>query len=182
MKQIKIPIFLIAVLLALSSTLFAQGDPGETTRKVVTQYNQAKDETEVEISQLPLAVDKSKLAYVGATWIFKGKKPTSPPSDIIFIVSVFTVGAKKYPDINQVSVMANGKSIGQIVMLNLDQRPFTEGEILETIGTRMKIDIFRKMLEQETVTFQMGDSTFRLSRETIAKFIEFNNSIKALTN
>ena len=44
MKQIKTPIVLISLLLALSSTLFAQGDPGETTRKVVTQYNQAKDE------------------------------------------------------------------------------------------------------------------------------------------
>lgn len=148
----------------------------EDEPKVETRYDKAKDETEVEIAQIPISVDNSKLAFLGVTATFKGQK-ISKPFDIIFIVSVVSLGKYKYPQINQVKLNSEGKSFGEIVMLNLDQRKFNENEFLETIGTRMKFDIFKKFVTAKKVNFQMGDSNFEVGQTQISKLIEFEKAV-----
>ena len=62
-------------------------------------------------------------------------------------------------------------------MLNLDQRKFSENEFLETIGTRMKFDIFKKFVASKKVDFQMGDSQFEVGQSQISKLVEFEKVI-----
>lgn len=163
--------------LAIVSLLFsanAQENSDEPT--VQTKYDQSKDETEVEMSQLSISVDKSKMALLSVSASFRGKK-ISTPDDIIFVVSVVSIGGYKYPKINNVKLISDGKSLGGILMLNLDQRKFSDTESLETIGTRMRFELFKKFVEAKEITFKMGDSKFLVEQSQLLKLLEFKKAI-----
>ncbi len=178
MNRLSKVLFLSLILYSLVFSLTAQEVLNDTDEpKVETRYDKDKDQLEVEITQLPIAVDNSKLAFLGVTAVFNGQKTISKPDEILFIVSVVTVGKYKYPQINQVSLNSEGKNFGEITMLNLDQRKFSENEYLETIGTRMKFDIFKKFVASKKVNFQMGDSNFEVGQPQILKLIEFEKAI-----
>jgi hypothetical protein len=176
-KLLKAP-FLTLSLFSFVFSLTAQGVINEANEpQVETRYNKDKDQTEVEITQIPIGVDNSKLAFLGVTAVFNGQKLSPRPDEILFIVSVITLGKYKFPQINQVKLNAEGKNFGEIVMLNLDQRKFSENEYLETIGTRMKFDIFKKFVTSKKVSFQMGDSNFEVGRSQILKLSDFEKII-----
>jgi hypothetical protein len=175
-KMYKLPKILFLALALFSLFFSVKAQSGADEPEVETRYNKDKDETEIEITQIPISVDNSKLAFLGVTAVFKGQK-VSKPDFILFIVSVISVGNYKYPSINQVVLTSEGKSFGEIVMLNLDQRKLSENEFLETIGTRMKFDIFKKFLASKKVSFQMGTSNFQVGESQISKLIEFEKVI-----
>jgi hypothetical protein len=171
-------IFLSWMLLSLFFSLRAQETVNNTDEpQLENRYDQDKDETTVEITQIPIAVDNSKQAFLGVTAVFKGKTTTPKPDFVLFIVSVVTLGKYKYPEVNQVKLNSDGKSFGEIIMLNLDQRKLSQSEFLETIGSRMKFDIFKKFVAAKKVSFQMGDSNFEVGQSQISKLIEFEKTI-----
>ena len=168
-------LFLICLLFSLVFiTTNAQEETDEP--KIETKYNDSKNETEVELRQVPISVDKSKIALLSISASFKGKK-ISKPADVFFIVSVVSVGNYKYPQINNVTLNSDGKSLGEIIMLNLDQREFSETEVLETLGTRMKFDIFKKFVVAKKVSFQIGESLFHVNETQLTLFNELEKII-----
>ena len=148
------------------------------TGKIGTKYDQAKNETSIELAYVPVSLDKGNMALLNVSASFPGTKMKEKPDDVIFVVSVVNAKGHKYEDINRVAVTSGGGDIGQIMLLNLDQRAFSESEILETLGTRMPLGIFRKLAAaKQSVSFKIAETTFTIQPDYILKLAEFDKAI-----
>lgn len=171
--------FSVFALFLLSAGAFAQvANDDSKTPKIQTNYDQGKDETAVELRQLPIDVDRAKQAYLSVSITFKGKKARSKPVEVFFIVSVVSEGRKKFPEINRVGLRSGGKNVAEMVLLNLDQRMLSQTETLETLGTVIKIEIFKTLAaSKEELTFKVGETTFRIDPPTLARLVEYEKAI-----
>ena len=139
--------------------------------KVESKYDKSKDETTVEFTKLEIAHSAEQQVFLSVTATYKGLKPKQQPEDIIVIISVVSAHGYKYPDIMAMQVVADGKKLEQVLMLNLDKRRMYE-DYLETIGTRMKYEIFKRMTQAKIVELRLQDLTLQLDEAQIAKLRE----------
>lgn len=150
----------------------------EFTGKVDTKYDQSKNETEIEVRNIPLSLDKGRMAFLSVSISFAGNKMKRKPDDVIFIVALVNAKGHRFADINKVALTSGGSDIGQMTLLNLDQREFSPTEILETIGTRMKMDVFHKVAaSKQAISFKIEETTLTIEPANISKLTEFEKAI-----
>ena len=140
--------------------------------KVNSRYDQKKDETEVEFRQLPLKGNDTQRIFLSVSASYKGQKPKRP-EDVIFIVSVLSQQSYRYPDVLAMQVLIEGKKAGEVVMINLDKRR-AEEDYLETIGTRMKYDLFQRLLKASSAELHLANLTLPLEAAHLAKLRELD--------
>lgn len=141
--------------------------------KVTSTYNEEKNETTVEFRMLGVATAGDQRVLLSVSASYAGRKPRSEPEDVVFILSVASPGGYRYPDIMSMKVMADGKRLPEVLMLNLDKRRLEE-DYLETIGTRMKYDIFKQLSKSKTVELTLKDLSLKLDETRIAKLKELD--------
>src|SRR5215216_4271900 len=129
--------------------------------KVESEYDKAKDETTVEFTKLKLAQATSRQVFLSVSATYAGRKPKRQPEDVTFIVSVVSAQGYKYPDMMGMQSVADGKKLPAVLMLNLDKRRLGE-DYLETIGTRMKYEILKRLAQAKTVELRLHDLTIQL--------------------
>lgn len=140
--------------------------------EVRSNFDQAKNETTLEFKMMRIVYDGPQRILLSASTHFPGEKLKSRPADIVFILSISSPGSYKYPDIMRLKIKADGKDLPEVVILNLDKRKIGETEYLETIGTRMKYDIFKKISEAKTVEMQLENTKFQLASGNIRRFAD----------
>jgi len=169
MKRITLTIFLF---LAVAVAAAAQTNPN-----VTTSYDAGQDETTIEAAQIPVKSDRTN-RFLGVAIAFKGKKLAAKPGVVMFIISSVNAKGHKYPLANELIFVADGKQLGKISILNLDQREFSPTEILETLGTNMPMDLFKKISTSKApVTFSIAETPFTLDASVLAILVDFEKAI-----
>jgi hypothetical protein len=135
--------------------------------KIETKYDRAKDETTVEFTQLQIAQSAEQLVFLSVSANYPGQKPKKP-EDIVFIISVASTKGYRYPDVMVMQGTADGRKLPDTLMLNLDKRRMGD-DYLETIGTRMKYDVFKRLTQAKTVELRLQNLTLQLNESQIAK-------------
>jgi hypothetical protein len=156
---------------AKTSTPPAAESGAQNVAKVEAKYDKEKNETTVELQQLDIAGSQTQKVLLSVSASYAGQKPKQPPEDIIFIVSVISAQGYKYPDMMALQVTADGKKLPEVLMLNLDKRRLDE-DYLETIGTRMKYEIFKRLTQAQAVELRLPNLTLQLNETQIAKLRE----------
>lgn len=152
----------------------ASASQSEGEVKVETKYDRAKNETTVEFQQLDLGGNQSQRALLSVSASYPGQqKPKKPPEDIIVIISVVSARSYRFPDVMAMQVTADGKKLSPVIMLNLDKRRMDE-DYLETIGTRMKYDLFKRLMQARAGEFQLSDLTLQLNESQIGLLRELD--------
>lgn len=147
------------------------------TGKIETKYDQGKNESEITLGFVPLSIDKGKKALLHLSVSFAGKNMKEKPDSVTVVVSVINAKGHRYPDINPVILNSGGKEIGRMILLNLDQRALSESDIVETFGTAMKKDVFRKLAaSKQAIIFKVAETTFTIGTEYIPKLAEFEKA------
>ena len=146
-------------------------DQSEIT-KVDSRYDKGKDETTVEFSQLALRGNETQRIFLSVSASYKGQKPKEP-DDVIVIVSVLSSGSYRYPDVMAMQVLVDGKKLSDVLMINLDKRK-ADDDYLETIGTRMKYDQFKRLLKASAAEFQLQDLRLPITDAHLAKLRELD--------
>lgn len=149
----------------------SSSDQASDEIKVETKYDKAKDETTVEFRQMEIAHSAEQQVFLSVSSTYKGQKPKKQPDDIVVIVSVVSARGYRYPDMMAMQVAADGKKLPQVLMLNLDKRQLGE-DYLETIGTRMKYEVFKHLTESKNVVLQLQNLTLQLDEAQITKLRE----------
>jgi hypothetical protein len=149
----------------------ATSDEKDDEVNIKTKYDKSKDETTVEFTKLEITHSAEQQIFLSVSATFEGQKPKKQPEDIIVILSVASAHGYKYPDIMKMQVAADGKKLPEILMLNLDKRRMGE-EYLETIATRMKYEIFKRMSQAKTIELKLQDLTLQLNEAQITKLRE----------
>lgn len=141
--------------------------------KIESNYDKAKDETTIEFTQLRITSSDEQQVLLSVSAVYPGHKLKKPEDvkDIIFILSVISTRAYRYPDIMAMQVTADGKKLPELLMLNLDKRRMDE-DYLETIGTRMKYEIFKRLTQAKTVELRLHTLTLKLDESQITKLRE----------
>ncbi len=149
-------------------TILSQGESG----KVASKYDKSKDETTVEVRQLSLTGNETQKVVLSVSASYKGQKPKEP-EDIIVIISVLSSGGYRYPDMMAMQVLIDGKKASDVLMLNLDKRK-ADDEYLETIGTRMKYDLFKRLLKASSAELQLQNLRLPLDETLLVKLREMD--------
>ena len=139
--------------------------------KITSKYDAAKNETTVEFGMLGLADTGKQRILLSVSATYAGQKPKKQPEDIVFILSIASTQGYRYPDAMAMQITADGKKLPQVLMLNLDKRRLDE-DYLETIGTRMKYEIFKRLTQANTIELQLHDLTLQFDKTQIAKMRE----------
>jgi len=140
--------------------------------EVTSSFDKTKNETTLEFRMMGIANTQPQKILLSASVKYAGEKLKEQPEDIVFIISVASPGSYKYPDIMKLKIKADGKNLPEVVILNLDKRKLNETEYLETIGTRMKYDVFKKISEAKSVEMQFENTKFQLTEGNIKRFAE----------
>jgi hypothetical protein len=171
-------IFLVVGLIVTFSVWAAAQSVGASDKEaeVTSTYDAAKNETKIELRRVQVISDKNKDAYVSMSATFEGQKLAAEPEDVVFIISALSTGDYKYPAINRMKVVAEKSKLSDIVMLNLDKRKLND-DFLETLGTRIKIGVFKQLAGFNSVKLQFGDTTFEIGEEQMSKIRSFQSKI-----
>jgi hypothetical protein len=167
------PLLFCAALLLLQSSVSpvsAQETPDPT--KVTSTYDQSKNLTEIEFSQLPMKGNNEQSVFLSVTASYKGQKP-KPPEEVLFILSVISQQRYRYPDVLSMQVFVEGKKVSDVLMLNLDKRPLEES-YLETIGTRMKYKVFQQLIKASSAELQLQNLKLALDASHLDKLRELD--------
>ena len=140
--------------------------------EVSSTFDKNKNETKLEFGLLEIGGVSPQRLLLSASTTFPGEKIRSQPKDIIFIISVVSPGGYKYPDIMKLKVKADGKDLPETVILNLDKRQLDESQFAETIGTRMKYEVFQKISQAKTVEMQFENTKFQLTSDHLRRFAD----------
>ena len=177
MKKLTVSSLVFVALICFAAEVNAQSSTDDFTGKIETKFDQGKNETELELTYIPVTTEKANMAILDVSISFTGKKLTIKPDDVIVVLAVVNKKDHKYPDINEVTLNSGANKLGQVVMLNLDQRKYSGTEILETMGTRMKMEIFHKLAtSKQAVTFKIAESTFTIEPATLAYLADFEKA------
>ena len=168
---------MLTVIILVTLGAFAQAED-ESEGKLTTKYDAGKDETEISINYLPIKATASNKVFMHLSVTFSGKKLKSKPDDVILVMSVVSLKNHRYPDINQVNLASEGKSISKMILLNLDQRKFSDTEIFEPLGTRIETNSLKKLGQTKApIEFKINNGLFTIDRDVIAKLAEFHKAI-----
>jgi hypothetical protein len=170
---------LVTILLAFSVSSSMAQDKEETipeAGKINTTYDSAKNETTVSFQRLLITTSPSEQLFLSVDGTYATRTPKNHPEDIIFIISALSPKGYRYPDIMALTIVADGKQLPQVLMLNLDKRR-TETDYLETIGTRMKYDIFIKVAQAKKVEMKLSETSFKLDEQQLQKLRELADLI-----
>ena len=164
-----------AALLLQSSVppVSAQETPDPT--KVTSTYDQGKNLTEIEFSQLPMKGNNEQSVFLSITALYEGRK-AKPPEEVLFILSVISQQRYRYPDVMSMQVLVEGKKVSDVLMLNLDKRPL-EDRYLETIGTRMKYKVFQQLIKASSAELQMQNLKLPLDASHLDKLRELDGRL-----
>ena len=179
MKRFLHIIFLATLFLSGGTFLTHAQGPQNTddgAGKVTTSYDEAKNETEIELKRLFISQTDDRIILLNVSSSFSGKKLKKRPKDVIFIIQTVSVGAYQYPDTMALKIKADGKNLSDILMLNLDKRSLDE-RFLETIGTRMKYKVFKRLAGAETVELKLHNTDIKLDKTHLAKLNEFEKAL-----
>lgn len=175
MKSFKRLILVLALFAVYVSAGAAQEKP-ETTSKIgeiETNYDAAKNETTVGFQQLVVADSPAERLYLSVEGTYATRTPKNHPDDIIFIISALSPNSYRYPNTMSLNINADGKQLPQVLMLNLDKRR-AETSYLETIGTRMKYDIFLKIAQAKKVEMRLNETSITLTPQHLQKMRELS--------
>jgi hypothetical protein len=174
----------VLLIFAFSISGFSQavgspaGTPSSDTKEftdeaeVTSNFDKSKNETTLGFKMMGIANTQPQRILLSASTSFAGEKLKNQPEDIIFILSIASPGSYKYPDIMKLKIKADGKDLPEVLILNLDKRKLGETEFLETIGTRMKYDVFKKISQAKTVEMQLENTKFQLTAGNIKRFAD----------
>ena len=149
----------------------AASDIASDEVKIESKYDKAKGETTVEFNKLEISHSAAQQVFLSVSATYPGQKPNQQPEDIIFILSIASAQGYKYPDMMAMQVAADGKKLREVLMLNLDKRRMEE-DYLETIGTRMKYESFKRLAQAKTVELRLHGLTLQLNEAQITKLRE----------
>jgi hypothetical protein len=140
--------------------------------KINSTYDKQKNETELKFSMWPLGRNDTQRVLLGMSASYKGQTP-KPPDDVIFILQVLSQDNYHYPDAMAMQVVIGGKKVSDVLMVNFDKRRLDE-DYLETIGTRMKYDLFQRLLKGPSPELRVGSLTLPLDATHLTKLREFD--------
>ena len=140
--------------------------------EVTSSFDSTKNQTKLEFRMMGIANTQPQKILLSASTSFDGRQLKATPDDIVFIISVVTPGGYKYPDVMKMKIKADGKELPEVPILNLDKRKLNQTEFLETIGTRMRYDIFKRISQAKTVELQFENTKFQLTPGNIKRFAE----------
>lgn len=180
MKHSVLVLFIACLLCAPATAQEKGGAPASDGAgdgvKIETKYDRAKDETTVEFTQLQIAQSAEQIVFLSVSANYAGQKPKKP-EDIIFVISVASTKGYRYPDVMVMQGTADGKKLPDTLMLNLDKRRMGD-DYLETIGTRMKYEVFKRLTQSRTVELRLQNLTLQLNEAQVAKMRELEASLR----
>ena len=140
--------------------------------KINSTYDKQKNETELKFSMWPLGSNGTQRVLLGMSASYKGQTP-KPPDDVIFILQVLAKDNYHYPDAMAMQVVIGGKKVSDVLIVNFDKRRLDD-DYLETIGTRMKYDLFQRLLKGPAPELRLGSLTLPLEATHLTKLREFD--------
>lgn len=169
----------IAIALLAASGLASAGQeptlsPQTSTRsagpKVEKKFDSAKNETTVGVRMLQVTGTETQKIVITAEATYATDSPKKHPEDVLFIISALNT-SYRYPTVNSLLITCDGKRLAPVLLLNLDKRP-AEPLFLETLGTRMKYEVFMKLAKAKSVQMEFADTSFALADSHLALFGE----------
>ncbi len=168
-------LLLITCVVAFASIVaFAQTD--QQYGIAYSHYEKDKDRTTIEVQRLDVGNPDQPHLYLNASISFPGTRLSEAPDFVIFIVQIGSADRYKYPDILQMKLRVDGKPAPDITIANLDKR-MADKWFLETLGTRMKYDVFKAIAHAKTVELEVDGLTIPVSPEKLAKFADLEKMI-----
>ena len=140
--------------------------------KIETKFDKAKNETNVEFRLLLIIDTETDKLLISVNATYSTQTPKTHPEDVVFIVSTLNKIGYRYPDVLALNIIADGQRLSPIVLLNLDKRAAV-GEYYETLGTRMKYDVFMRVAKAKAVQMQFSTASFELNDRHLAVLHKF---------
>jgi hypothetical protein len=140
---------------------------GESSGPTIeTKFDSAKNETTVGFRMLQITGSETQKLLISVQATYATQTPKDHPDDVVFIISALNT-AYRYPDVNRLNITVDGKRLDPVLLLNLDKRP-AEPLFLETLGTRMKYDVFMKLTKGKSVQLEFSETSFALRDSDLA--------------
>ena len=178
MRKLLIPALLLPVISMLALGVFAQDDKPKAAGQLSSTYDSVTDTTRIELPKLPVTADNVTLSLLTVSVGYAGKTLRAKPDSVVFIISLVTAKGHRYPDQNKVTFTSGGAEIGGIIFLNLDQSTLSPTEELETVGTKMSINLFQNIAaSNQAVTFKVAETNITIPLQTLTKLLGFKNAI-----
>jgi hypothetical protein len=135
--------------------------------RIETKFDSTKNQTTVELKGQIIGTATEKL-WISVDGTYATQTPKKHPEDVVFIISAMNKTGYRFPDINSLIITIDGKRLGPVLLLNLDKRASGE-DYLETLGTRMKYDVFMQLVKGKKAEKQFGKLSFELDEQQLAK-------------
>lgn len=139
--------------------------------EVDSVYDEKKNTTTVGIRRLEVIKTDAQLVLVNVDFVFPGKKQTTRPEFLFFIVQILSKGDYRYPDVMNTQLIVDGKPIANLTLGNLDKRKI-ESSSLESIGMRLSPDIFERLARGTSAEFTLDKTRIVFNSSQLAKFAE----------
>jgi hypothetical protein len=176
MIQKLIPRVLLVACVIASAWIVTFAQTEEQYGIAYSHYEKEKDRTTIEVQRLDVGNPDQPHLYLNASVTFPGTRLSETPQFVIFIVQIGSADRYKYSDTVQMKVRIDGKPADDITVANLDKR-MADKWFLETLGTRMKYEVFKSLAHAKSVELEVEGLTIPVSADKLAKFADLEKMI-----
>ena len=139
--------------------------------EVDSVYDEKKNSTTVGIRRLEISETDTQLIMVNLDFEFPGRKQTTRPEDLFFIVQVLSKGDYRYPDVMNTQLIVDGKAVANLRLGNLDKRKIQTSS-LESIGMRLSTEVFERLARATSAELTLDKTRIVFTSSHLAKFSE----------
>jgi hypothetical protein len=165
-------LFLCPVLSRVQGKETPSQSPGASQGTIKTKFDSVKNETTASFDQLLIIGTEEEKLLISVQATYATQAPKNHPEDIMFIISVLNFKSYRYPDMNTLIISADGKRLPPVPLLNLDKRA-ADNYFVETLGTRMKFDVFMVFAKGKNIQMQFAETSFVLKDDHLALLGKF---------
>ncbi len=133
--------------------------------KIENLFDETKNQTTIRLNEMTIFDNGSETLSIIVVGSFDGKKPTTSPSELLFILNASS-NQRRYQVEPQLIVTADGEVIRTRQMKNYGFRS-DKGRVVEPLLTMMPYDIVVKMANSKKVVLKVGPTDYFMTANNL---------------
>ena len=136
-------------------------------------YNKVTNETSLEVRQLEIVRTDDRWVFLNASTSFAGKKLPKRPDDVFFFIQLGSPSGYKHAEQVQLKLKLDGQVQPEIAMVTSGKRK-AGTMFLETIETKMNIDVFKMLAAAKSAEFTLDSTVFTMNAVQLKRLADLN--------
>jgi len=171
MKRIDQILLLAALTIITALSVNAQEDYQDGVANKI--YNKVANETSLEVRQLEIVRTDDRWVFLNASTSFTGKKLPKRPDDVFFFIQLGSLSGYKHAEQVQLKLKLDGQIQPDISMVTSGKRK-AGTMFLETIETKMNIDVFKKLATAKSAEFTLDSTVFTMTAAQLKRLADLD--------